>query len=226
MNRILNSKWSKVVVFLLALWPFFALLWSAFVDHDLTANPIKYLEHYTGDWTLRFLLITLAITPLRVLLKRPALTRFRRMLGLFAFFYGCLHLTTWATLDQQLDVHGMIADVVKRTYITVGMAGWLAMLPLAITSTQGWVRRMGYRGWTRLHRLVYLSATAGVIHYYWLVKSDERLPLMYGMILALLLALRIPGWMNQPRRRSRKARGSRKSRAGGKGSEQQPATSS
>lgn len=219
-NRVLNSKWAKVVVFLLALWPFLALLWSAFVDRDLTANPIKYLEHYTGDWTLRFLLITLAITPLRVLSKRPALTRFRRMLGLYAFFYGCLHLTTWVTLDQQLDVHGMVADVVKRTYITVGMAGWLGMLPLAITSTQGWVRRMGYRGWQRLHRLIYLSATAGVIHYYWLVKSDERLPLMYGMILALLLALRVPGWLDKPRR-SRKAR---KSRTDGKASEQQPAT--
>ena len=225
MNRVLNSKWAKVVVFLLALWPLGALLWNAFVDHDLTANPIKYLEHYTGDWTLRFLLITLAITPLRVLFKRPALTRFRRMLGLFAFFYGCLHLTTWVTLDQQFDVHGMIADVIKRTYITVGMAGWLAMLPLAVTSTQGWVRRMGYRGWQKLHRLVYLAATAGVVHYYWLVKSDERLPLMYGMILALLLALRIPGWINKPSRSRRRRRSGAKPRADGKGSEQ-PATSS
>lgn len=198
-NRVLTNKWSKVVLFALGLLPFLALAWFAFVEHDLTANPIEYITHYTGNWTLRFLLITLSITPLRMLLKRPVLTRFRRMLGLFAFFYGCLHLLTWIGLSQQFDVNAMIADVIKRKYITVGMAGYLAMVPLAITSTAGWVRRLGFRRWQKLHRLVYLAAAAGVVHYYWLVKSDVRLPLLYGALLLALLGMRLPTWLQKPR---------------------------
>jgi len=191
MNRILSSKRTKVVVFLLALTPFLALFWFAFVDRDLTPNPIEYVTHYTGDWTLRFLLITLSITPLRMLFNRPAITRFRRMLGLYAFFYGCLHMLTWLWWDRQFEIRGMIEDVVMRVYITAGMTGFLAMLPLAITSTAGWVRRLGFKRWQRLHRLIYLSAGAGALHYFWLVKSDKRLPLMYAGILTVLLAIRV-----------------------------------
>ncbi len=199
-NRILTNPWAKVVVFVLSLGPFLFLAWQAFVERDLTANPIEYITHFTGNWTLRFLLIALAVTPLRMMLKRPVLTRFRRMLGLFAFFYGCLHMLTWLGLDQQFDVNAMIADIIKRKYITVGMIGYLAMVPLAITSTRGWVRRLGYRRWQTLHRLVYVSAAAGVIHYYWLVKSDIRLPVMYAAFLLALLAIRVPNWLQKPGR--------------------------
>jgi len=203
MNRILSSKWTKVVLFLLGLGPIGVLLWLAYQVASgqdslaLTANPIEYVTHFTGDWTLRFLLITLTITPLRMLLNRPALTRFRRMLGLYAFFYGCLHMLTWLWWDRQFEISGMIEDVLKRLYITVGMTGFLAMVPLAITSTAGWVRRMGYKRWQKLHRLVYVSAVAGVLHYLWLVKSDKRLPLLYGAILAALLAVRVVAWMKK-----------------------------
>ena len=197
MNRILSSKWAKVVVFLLGLAPFAALFWFAFVDNDLTPNPIEYVTHYTGDWTLRFLLITLSITPLRMLLNRPAITRFRRMLGLFTFFYGCLHMLTWVWFDHQFEISKMIEDVVKRIYITVGMTGFLSMLPLAITSTAGWVRRLTFKKWQKLHRLIYVAGSAGVLHYYWLVKSDKRLPEMYATILFALLAVRVINWMRK-----------------------------
>jgi sulfoxide reductase heme-binding subunit YedZ len=199
MNRVLTSRWAKVAVFLAALTPLLVLLWGAFVKRDLGANPLEYITHYTGDWTLRFLLITLGVTPLRMLLNRPAITRFRRMLGLFAFFYGCQHLLTWLWFDRQFDVAGMIEDVAERVYITVGMAGFLTMVPLAVTSTSGWVRRLGFKRWQRLHRLVYLAPAAGVVHYYWLVKSDVRLPLMYGAILAALLAFRVVAWRRKPK---------------------------
>jgi len=203
MNRILSSKWTKVVLFLLGLGPIGVLLWFAYQAASgldslaLTANPIEYVTHYTGDWTLRFLLITLTITPLRMLLNRPAITRFRRMLGLYAFFYGCLHMLTWLWWDRQFEISGMIEDVLKRIYITAGMTGFLAMVPWAITSTAGWVRRMGYKRWQKLHRLVYLSAAAGALHYFWLVKSDKRLPLLYASILAALLAVRVVAWMRK-----------------------------
>jgi len=203
MNRILSSNWTKVVLFLLGLGPIGVLLWFAYQAASgldslaLTANPIEYVTHYTGDWTLRFLLITLTITPLRMLLNRPAITRFRRMLGLYAFFYGCLHMLTWLWWDRQFEISGMIEDVLKRIYITAGMTGFLAMVPLAITSTAGWVRRMGYKRWQKLHRLVYLSAAAGALHYFWLVKSDKRLPLLYASILAALLAVRVVAWMRK-----------------------------
>ena len=203
MNRILSSKWTKAVLFLLGLGPIGALLWFAYQAASgrdflaLTPNPIEYVTHYTGDWTLRFLLITLGITPLRLLLNRPALTRFRRMMGLYAFSYGCLHMLTWLWWDRQFEIGGMIEDVLKRIYITAGMTGYLAMVPLAITSTAGWVRRLGFKKWQRLHRLIYLSASAGAVHYFWLVKSDKRLPLFYAAILAALLAVRVIAWMKK-----------------------------
>ena len=189
MRPLVRSRWSKPVVFIASLLPV-VLLAAGVLQDTLGANPIEYITRSTGDWTLRFLLITLAITPLRQLLKQPDLIRFRRMLGLWAFFYGCLHLITWMWLDKFFDPAEMWADLTKRRFITAGMVGFALMVPLAITSTTGWIRRLG-KNWRRLHRLVYLSAAAGVIHYWWLVKSDIRLPLLYGVILALLLAMRV-----------------------------------
>jgi methionine sulfoxide reductase heme-binding subunit len=189
MGAPLRSRWAKPAVFLLCLLPA-ALLARAALQNGLGANPIETITHFTGDWTLRFLLITLSITPARKLLQQPDLIRFRRMLGLWAFFYGFLHLMTWMWLDKFFDPRDMAADVVKRRFITAGMTAFALMIPLAVTSTQGWIRRLG-RNWTRLHRLIYASALAGVVHYWWLVKSDIRLPLMYGVILAILLGLRV-----------------------------------
>ncbi|HLH41349.1 MAG TPA: protein-methionine-sulfoxide reductase heme-binding subunit MsrQ [Bryobacteraceae bacterium] len=190
MPKVLASKWTKVVLFLLSLVPLAYLVQRGF-ERRLTANPIEYITHFTGDWTLRFLMITLAVTPLRNLLHRPPITRFRRMMGLYAYFYGGLHFLVWSVLDKQLDPHVMWEDIQKRWYITVGMAALLAMTPLAVTSTAGWVRRLGYRRWQKLHRIVYGCAALGVIHYYLLVKSDIREPLLYAAILAILLGYRV-----------------------------------
>ncbi len=204
MNKVLSSRWAKPVVFLLCLLPLLLLGWG-FYRQDLTANPIEYITHRTGDWIIRFLLITLSVTPLRKLLNLPKLMRFRRMLGLFAFFYGCLHLTTWVWLDKFFDLHEMWADVVKRRFITVGMTGFALMIPLAVTSTAGWVRRLGFERWQKIHRLIYFSALAGVIHYYWLVKSDVRLPLMYAAILTILMGYRFGGWLADRRKQQHAA---------------------
>ncbi|MGH9748236.1 MAG: sulfite oxidase heme-binding subunit YedZ [Candidatus Acidiferrales bacterium] len=198
MNPILTRKWTKVVVFLLCLVPL-AILVLRGLHNDLSANAVEFVEHWTGDWTLRFLIITLAVTPLRKLLKLPQLIRFRRMLGLFAFFYGCLHFSTWLALDRYFKWPEMLKDVAKRPYITVGFTGFVLMIPLAITSTAGWIRRMGGKRWQLLHRAIYISAIAGVIHYYWLVKSDVRKPLQYAAIVAMLLAWRIVSWLNNRR---------------------------
>lgn len=199
MNRILTSKWTKVVVFLLCLLPAGNLVWLAVhalsqglpVETYLSANPIEFITHRTGDWLLRFIVITLAITPLRRLLKMPQLVRFRRMLGLFAFFYGCLHFSTWMVLDKFFDWSDMWADVHKRPFITVGFLGFLLMVPLAITSTAGWIRRLGGKRWQMLHRAIYVTAIAGVVHYYWLVKSDVRKPIEYGLLVGVLLLWRL-----------------------------------
>jgi methionine sulfoxide reductase heme-binding subunit len=183
----------KVPVFLLCLAPLGLLVWKAY-QQELGANPVDVITRSTGKWTLVFLLITLAVTPARKLARLPWLIRFRRMLGLFAFFYGCLHLTTYVWLDKFFDVHAMLHDIAKRKFITAGMTGWFLMLPLAITSTSGWIRRMGGKRWQQLHKLIYLSATAGVVHFIWLVKADLRRPLTYGSVLAVLLAYRLITW--------------------------------
>ena len=208
MNSILSNKWLKVPVFLACLIPALALAWG--ITHngyiqsidrgpsklvDLGADPVAYITHSTGDWTIRFLLITLAITPFRKLLSLPALIRYRRMLGLFAFFYGTAHFMTYLWLYQSFDMHAIWGDVWKRRFITVGFLGFVLMIPLAITSTKGWIRRMGGKNWTVLHRLIYCSAIAGVIHYAWLVKSDKTKPLQYAAILGVLLAYRIVVWV-------------------------------
>ncbi|MFY9530011.1 MAG: protein-methionine-sulfoxide reductase heme-binding subunit MsrQ [Candidatus Acidiferrales bacterium] len=200
MNSILTNKWTKVLVFALCLVPLGVLVWQA-LHGDLTANPIEFITHTTGDWTLRFLVITLAITPMRKILHLPQLIRFRRMMGLFAFFYVCLHFSTWIGLDKFFDFAEMWKDVQKRRFITVGFTGFVLMIPLAITSTAGWIRRLGGRRWQLLHRAVYLSAVTGVIHYYWLVKSDVRRPLRYALIVGLLLAWRLGAWLYGRRQR-------------------------
>jgi sulfoxide reductase heme-binding subunit YedZ len=189
MRKLLISKWSKAGVFLICLLPLASLVWGG-LHHGLTANPIEFITHATGDWTLRFIVFTLCITPFRRLLALPDLIRFRRMLGLFAFFYGCLHFTTYIWLDKFFDLKEVWKDIAKRPYITVGFLAFVLLIPLAITSTAGWIRRLGGRRWQMLHRAIYISAVAGVIHYYWQVKSAVLRPLAYGAIVAVLLLWR------------------------------------
>jgi methionine sulfoxide reductase heme-binding subunit len=187
-------RWFKVVVFLACLVPLARLGWKAY-SGNLGANPIEVITHSTGDWTLIFLLITLSITPLRKLTGQLWLIRYRRMLGLFAFFYVVLHFLTYIWLDKFFDVHEMLVDVAKRRFITVGFAGFVLLIPLAVTSTAGWIRRLGGKRWNRLHQLIYVSATAGVIHYIWLVKADIRKPLEYALVLGVLLGYRLVVWL-------------------------------
>lgn len=206
LNSVLTSKWTKVALFLACLVPLGGLVWRA-TQGDLTANPIEFVEHWTGDWTMRFLIITLCVTPLRKIVKMPQLIRFRRMLGLFAFFYACLHFSTWVGLDRFFNLPDMWADVEKRKFITVGFAGFVLLIPLAITSTKGWIRRLGGKRWQWLHRAIYVSAILGVIHYAWLVKSDEHKPLEYAAMVGVLLLWRIGAgmrkrWQQQPAARS------------------------
>ena len=198
MHALLASKWTKTAAFLLSLAPLGTLGWRAY-HGNLTANPIEFVTHATGDWTLRFLLITLAVTPLRKLPGLANLIRLRRMFGLFAFFYGCLHFITYIWFDKFFDVQEMWKDVTIRRFITAGALAFFLMIPLALTSTAGWVRRLGGRNWQRLHRAIYFSAAAGVIHYVWLVKSDLRAPLTYGAILAVLLTWRVAIWLMKRR---------------------------
>jgi sulfoxide reductase heme-binding subunit YedZ len=193
-HALLTSKWTKVVVFLVCLIPFGDLVWRI-IRSNLGANPVEFLQHATGDWTLRFLIFTLCITPFRKLFKIPDLIRFRRMLGLFAFFYVCLHFLTYLGPDQSFDLAAMWKDVAKRPFITVGFLGFVLLIPLAITSTAGWIRRLGGKRWQMLHRAIYVSAVAGVIHYYWLVKSDVRKPLFYGALVGMLLLWRLGDWL-------------------------------
>jgi len=197
-------RFLKAAVFAACLVPLAVLLWKFFgpTPADMStwgaglgANPIEKITHATGDWTLRFLLITLSITPLRKLLGVPALIKFRRMFGLFAFFYASLHFTTYIWLDKFFNLHEMLADVAKRKFITVGFTAFVLLVPLALTSTAGSIRRLGGKRWQALHRLIYVSAIAGVVHYLWLVKADIRKPLVYGAVLFVLLSYRIYVWI-------------------------------
>jgi sulfoxide reductase heme-binding subunit YedZ len=200
-RALLTSKWTKVAVFLFCLIPFGALVWRI-LNNKLGANPVEFLQHATGDWTLRFLIFTLCITPFRKLFNLPDLIRFRRMLGLFAFFYVSLHFLTYLGPDQQFDIAGMWKDVAKRPFITVGFTAFVLLIPLAITSTAGWIRRLGGKRWQMLHRSIYFAAVLGVIHYYWLVKSDVREPLFYGALVAILLLWRLGSWFSRRRTKS------------------------
>ena len=183
---------TKPVLFLLCLLPLAFLLLRAFEvsGFGLGANPIEELLHELGRWGLKFLLLSLSITPLRRWTGWNWLLRFRRMLGLFAFFYIILHFLTYAVLDQGLDIAAIVEDVIKRPYITLGMTGLLFLIPLAVTSTKGMMRRLGKR-WQKLHRLVYVIAIVGVWHFYWQVKLDTLEASMYALVLAVLLATRV-----------------------------------
>jgi methionine sulfoxide reductase heme-binding subunit len=198
-RALLVNKWTKVAVFLLCLIPLGDLVWRS-LKRELGANPVEFVQHATGDWTLRFIVFTLCITPFRKLTKLPDLIRFRRMLGLFAFFYAGLHFLTYLGPDQSFDLSGMWKDVAKRPFITVGFTAFILLIPLAITSTAGWIRRLGGKRWQALHRSIYFAAVFGVIHYYWLVKSDVRKPLFYGTLVGILLLWRLVDWF--ARRRS------------------------
>lgn len=201
MRAILTSKWTKVIVFLVCLVPLGGLIWRGFTN-GLGANPVEFIQLITGRWTLRFLVFTLSITPFRKVLNLPDLIRFRRMLGLFAFSYLCIHFLTYLVLDQSLDIHAIAKDVAKRPFITIGFLGFLLLLPLAVTSTAGWIRRLGGRRWQILHRGIYFAAVCGVIHYYWKVKSDVRLPVFYGALVAILLLWRLGDWFSRRRQRA------------------------
>ena len=216
----------KPVVFLASLGPLVWLVWAALTG-QLSANPLADLTNETGVWTLRFLCITLAVTPLRKLTGWNTIIRFRRMTGLYAFFYGTLHLLTYVIADRFAGLDeatrwadavgagsfpgGMLvlstvrsmaksiaADIYKRPFITIGFSAWLSMTPLAVTSTAGWIRRLGGKRWNRLHRLVYLTGVLGPLHYWWLVKADVRRPLTYALVVAILLGARV--LLNRARR--------------------------
>jgi sulfoxide reductase heme-binding subunit YedZ len=189
----MRPKLIKPFVFLACLVPV-ALLAIGALRGQLGANPIEKITHQTGDWTLILLLVTLAITPLRRITGLNELIAFRRMLGLFAFFYVTLHFFTYIWLDKFFDWHEIVKDVYKRPFITAGFTGFVLLMPLAITSTKGWIRRLGKR-WQLLHRLIYASAIAGVVHYIWLVKKDVRKPLIYAVMLTILLLWRIANWL-------------------------------
>ena len=188
-KTILASRPAKPVLFIICLIPLFALVWRAF-HGDLGANPVEAITHNTGDWTLRFLLVTLSISPLRRWFGLTGLTRFRRMLGLYVFFYACCHFSIWFIADHGFNFGGMIEDIVDRPYITVGFSALVLLIPLAITSNNAMVRRLG-KNWKKLHRLVYLITGLGVLHFLWLVKADYLEPGIYALIAAVLLVQRI-----------------------------------
>jgi sulfoxide reductase heme-binding subunit YedZ len=193
----------KTLTWLACLWPLCRLAWGA-ATNNLGADPTATITFTTGLATLRLLTISLAITPLRRLWPKLAwLIKFRRLLGLFAFFYASLHLLTWVALYTGFDVNAMAADIVKRRYITMGMAAWLLLLPLAATSTNWAIRKLGGKRWNRLHKLVYLAAVCGVIHYWWQVKTGVLTPLTMTVILGVLLLARpVLAWRQQRRVRA------------------------
>jgi sulfoxide reductase heme-binding subunit YedZ len=192
--------WVRAAAFIGALLPAIWLVGAFFLD-ELTANPIEYITRHTGFWALIMLVVTLTVTPVRRLTGWNAIIKLRRMLGLFAFFYATLHLLTWIVLDKFFDFAWMLEDVAERRFITIGMLTWLLLLPLALTSTQAMIRRLGRR-WQTLHRLSYVAAVTGVIHFWWLVKADVFQPQMIALALAVLFGLRV-WWTWQRRRPSR-----------------------
>jgi sulfoxide reductase heme-binding subunit YedZ len=198
---------AKPAVFALSLGPLAWLAWRA-SSHGLGFNPQEYLNRYLGDWALRFILIALAVTPLRGITGWAPLVRFRRLLGLFAFFYASLHLTSYVVLDQVFDWADIWADIVKRKFITVGMLTFLLLVPLALTSTAGMVKRLGAARWRRLHRIVYAAGALACLHYYMMVKGNQPEPLYHAAVLALLLGWRAAAAAKErlARRRRRLAR--------------------
>jgi methionine sulfoxide reductase heme-binding subunit len=182
-------SWLKLAIFLACLVPLAQLAFNAYTG-DLGANPIETITRFTGSWSLIILIASLAVTPLRRITGRNELIKLRRMLGLFAFFYAALHFATYMVLDLYFDFPAILKDILKRPYITVGFTALVLMIPLAVTSTAGMIRRLGKR-WQQLHYLVYVIAVLGVVHFYWLVKADISRPVQYGAVLALLLGYRL-----------------------------------
>jgi sulfoxide reductase heme-binding subunit YedZ len=195
----------KPIVWIACLAPLALLFYDGFTD-NLTANPIEKVTNTTGIWTLRFIVATLAITPLRWLTGINQLVSYRRVIGLFAFFYGTIHFTIYVVTTffiegfSNFDASGLGADLVKRPYITAGFVAFVLMIPLAITSTAGWIRRMGGKNWNLLHKLIYITALAAVLHYFWKVKLDATYPVYYGIGVVALLAFRV--WRNFARKRA------------------------
>ncbi|MES2365824.1 MAG: protein-methionine-sulfoxide reductase heme-binding subunit MsrQ [Pseudomonadota bacterium] len=189
---------TKAALFLVALVPLLRLIWLG-INDGLGANPIEFITHSTGTWTLIGLLATLSITPLRKFTGWNWLIRLRRMLGLFAFFYASLHFMTYIWLDQFFDINTIVKDVIKRPFITVGFLAFVLLIPLAVTSTNSMMKRLGGKNWQRLHRLIYVIATLAVVHYWWLVKKDITQPLIYAVVLALLLGIRVLFKARRPR---------------------------
>jgi sulfoxide reductase heme-binding subunit YedZ len=185
-----NIRFTKLVVFVNALVPLVLLLWDVY-HQNVGANPQEFAIRTTGMLTLVFLTLTIAITPVRKIFAANSLIKLRRMVGLFAFFYGALHLTTYFWFDRLFNLRSVIEDIARRPFILVGMATFVLMVPLAITSTNKMVKRLGGKNWGRLHRVVYVAAVSGVVHFWMLVKSDTRLPLTFGFIIGLLLAHRV-----------------------------------
>ena len=195
-----------MVIWVAALSPGAWLVAGLFLNW-LGPNPIETLTHITGMTTLVLLLVTLSITPLRRITGWNGAIRLRRLLGLFAFFYALTHFNIWFVFDQVFNWRWMVEDIIERPYITVGFSAFVILIPLALTSTKGWMRRLGIR-WTKIHRGIYLAATLGVIHYYWLVKADVRLPLLLAFFLSVLLIYRVPGWLEKRRRTAAGSHGS------------------
>src|SRR5438128_315811 len=195
-----DIRFAKLVLFVNGVVPLVLLLWDVY-RKQVGANPLEFVTRTTGMLTLAFLLITLAISPLRRITGLNWLIRFRRMLGLFAFFYGSLHLATYVAFDRFFHLTTIPSDIVKRPFIAIGMTAFLLMLPLAITSTDKMVKRLGGKRWARLHRIVYAAGVLGVLHYYMLVKSDVRLPLTFAFLLFVLLGFRafVKYYTSQPR---------------------------
>jgi len=195
----MKLRLTKLAIFLAALIPLTRLGWKALHD-GLGANPIEVITHSTGDWTLILVLTTLSITPLRRITRQYWLICVRRMIGLFAFFYATLHFLTYIWLDKFFDLHEMLKDIAKRPFITVGFSAFVLLIPLAVTSTAGWIHRLGGKNWQRLHRLIYLTGILGVVHYWWLVKADVRKPEEYAIVLGILLLYRVAMWAAEKRK--------------------------
>ena len=203
-DGVWRDRLTSAAIWLACLSPLSFFVFAGFTD-GLGANPIQFVLRQLGVWALRFLAVTLAITPLSKLLRQPWMIRYRRRVGLFAFAYVCLHLTTYVAVDQQFDWPTIGKDIAKRPYITIGMAAFALLIPLAVTSADKLRRKLGPRRWKRLHRLVYLIAPMGVIHYYLLVKADHRPPLIYGAVVAVLLGYRLVGGLIERARKARTA---------------------
>lgn len=199
-----DAKFIKIVIFINALVPL-AILGYDGLNGNLGANPIEFFLRTTGVLTLVFLLITLAVTPLRKIFEWNDLIKSRRMLGLYAFFYAFLHLITYSIFDKSLDLPAIAADVLQRPFIAVGMLAFFLLVPLAVTSTNGMIKRIGGKNWARLHKLTYLIAILGVIHFWLIVKSDLRYPIFFAFILAILLGYRIFTNLSKPKPKILKA---------------------